>query len=1189
MVGYSRQLLILACSVMFLSCGGKSGSGKPDPADTTQDATTDSTGQDAGDLLADLAGGDEKDLQTSDTEPDVLPDTAEDAQGDAQDDAATDTVGDAKPEDLSDVDPDDKPECTADSDCNHLVQNACQTAACNKQTGTCEVSPLPNCTPCTTVQDCPVAPMCHAPLCDSGRCAVGFAEAGTPCDDNDHCTQTDTCQQGSCVGENPIVCTALDQCHVPGMCDPMTGVCSNPEAEANIPCNDGNLCTQTDTCQQGNCVGEDPIVCAALDQCHVPGICDPATGVCSNPEAQQGTACEDGDLCTLEDSCAQGACASGQVMNCKDTNQCTADYCQQGQCENPAIEGCVPEDCVDNVDNNNNDLIDCDDPLCVDDAVCQPLAVGETCGLPYLVNDGVAVGQDAIGLVWSFDGDNTGKSSDYPALCWQGANVPDEVFKVVVTEPVRLRVSFNYVVPHEVKYSRIMIFKDVCFPDNFMTCAYGGSVPADHEDVFLPGTYYFVVTGSSYYQEDWGPYTFQVEVYTVETTETECQDDIDNDGNGLADCADPQCYQTEGCEELPVLDDLGCGDTWTGQFLSIDESHYFTFTLPQAGNVAVYWAFPEGAKDYGYINFYEATTNPPRFDELWGTGETVWHTGTGAGFKAKANKLYVAMFELSKLDQGSYNFTLACSTVPEFNCDDSLDNDADGYADCEDPDCFDLTACNGGFSGEDCTTAIPIYGGVPITAVDIGDTGLSYTLLGRNDTKANNLAASCVAATASGPDIVYTFTLEDYAQVGISAQFQDEFSKVPAVYLFQEQCVAANLLGCGEPMFFITGMTLDLGPGTYFVVVDSGGVNFSNVPHQGPFILDIYIDPPAVPELCSNLDDDDGDGRIDCQDPECFDEEVCVGFDSGEHCGDAFRINDGVSLPADYAATFYNTTIGKGDELGYSCAPVSWDGPDTAHYFYLEEPRTLTLRLQFDDGFTPALILFGDGGCGASTILHCITAEWDTVTLSELELPAGHYHIVVDSGDELFGKPMANHYSLWMTTVTEVCDNQLDDDGDGRIDCQDSRCFGLEACTGALTGEDCTTAFQINAAQPLTVDQEYEVMQTTVAKSNDLSEACSQASLLGGDSVHTFTLDAQMWVSASVQFDNQTYPAISLYAAGCSSESLLGCDVGTWSVAALDALLLGPGVYFVVVDSGQAKNNTPNASDYILTVSTQGL
>jgi hypothetical protein len=58
-----------------------------------------------------------------------------------------------------------------------------------------------------------------------------------------------------CVGSNPVVCTALDQCHVPGVCDTMTGSCSNPNKPDGQVCDDNNVCTQEDHCQGGVCIG----------------------------------------------------------------------------------------------------------------------------------------------------------------------------------------------------------------------------------------------------------------------------------------------------------------------------------------------------------------------------------------------------------------------------------------------------------------------------------------------------------------------------------------------------------------------------------------------------------------------------------------------------------------------------------------------------------------------------------------------------------------------------------------------------------------------------------------------------------------------------------------------------------------------------------------------------------------------
>src|SRR4029077_6422936 len=91
-------------------------------------------------------------------------------------------------------------------------------------------------------------------------------------------------------------------------CDTATGVCSNPTKADGTACNDGNACTRTDTCQGGSCVGANAIDCSASDQCHQAGTCDPATGSCSNPTATDGTPCNDGNACTQTDACHGGLC-----------------------------------------------------------------------------------------------------------------------------------------------------------------------------------------------------------------------------------------------------------------------------------------------------------------------------------------------------------------------------------------------------------------------------------------------------------------------------------------------------------------------------------------------------------------------------------------------------------------------------------------------------------------------------------------------------------------------------------------------------------------------------------------------------------------------------------------------------------------------------------------------------------------
>jgi hypothetical protein len=94
---------------------------------------------------------------------------------------------------------------------------------------------------------------------------------------------------------------------------PLFGTCQRPAipgcCTANAQCNDGNPCNGVETCSAGNtCQAGTPVVCSAQDACHVAGTCSPATGLCSNPNAPNGTTCSDGNACTGNDSCTGGVC-----------------------------------------------------------------------------------------------------------------------------------------------------------------------------------------------------------------------------------------------------------------------------------------------------------------------------------------------------------------------------------------------------------------------------------------------------------------------------------------------------------------------------------------------------------------------------------------------------------------------------------------------------------------------------------------------------------------------------------------------------------------------------------------------------------------------------------------------------------------------------------------------------------------
>jgi len=91
-----------------------------------------------------------------------------------------------------------------------------------------------------------------------------------------------------------------------------------PEGEE---CDDGNLCTHDDTCTGGVCIGS-PNVCTPKDQCHYAGKCDATTGNCTEPAKADHTLCEDGNACTQNDTCKAGTCTSGSYVCCHGAKGC---------------------------------------------------------------------------------------------------------------------------------------------------------------------------------------------------------------------------------------------------------------------------------------------------------------------------------------------------------------------------------------------------------------------------------------------------------------------------------------------------------------------------------------------------------------------------------------------------------------------------------------------------------------------------------------------------------------------------------------------------------------------------------------------------------------------------------------------------------------------------------------------------
>ncbi len=100
-------------------------------------------------------------------------------------------------------------------------------------------------------------------------------------------------------------------------------------------CSDGDACTTNDACVNGACQGA-PLACDDGTACTTDS-CDSASGCVFTPVAD-GTSCDDATVCNGAETCQGGACAAGTPLNCNDGNLCTTDVCDAiAGCANPLL------------------------------------------------------------------------------------------------------------------------------------------------------------------------------------------------------------------------------------------------------------------------------------------------------------------------------------------------------------------------------------------------------------------------------------------------------------------------------------------------------------------------------------------------------------------------------------------------------------------------------------------------------------------------------------------------------------------------------------------------------------------------------------------------------------------------------------------------------------------------------------
>lgn len=168
------------------------------------------------------------------------------------------------------------------------------------------------------------------------------AVAGGDCDDAEtgvHPLGEERCDgaDNDCDGAtDESLCDDEDSCTI-DRCDASSADCVHAPAADGTGCDDGNACTGNDSCGDGRCQPGPALSCVDDNPCSVDG-CVPASG-CVFPNVQDGAECDDANVCTHSDACAGGRCV-GQTVDCDDDWPCSADSCH-------LLDGCRHTTCDD--------------------------------------------------------------------------------------------------------------------------------------------------------------------------------------------------------------------------------------------------------------------------------------------------------------------------------------------------------------------------------------------------------------------------------------------------------------------------------------------------------------------------------------------------------------------------------------------------------------------------------------------------------------------------------------------------------------------------------------------------------------------------------------------------------------------------------------------------------------------------
>jgi hypothetical protein len=649
-----------------------------------------------------------------------------------------------------------------------------------------------------------------------------------------------------------------------------------------------------------------------------------------------------------------------------------------------------------------------------------------------------------------------------------------------------------------------------------------------------------------------------------------CDNGIDDNGDGLVDCSDPQCTMFPACVLATCAPDQNLGliaahgasvgggfDTHTMRSFATcatpgGTGRVASFTLADKADVKLDVSQAPGTAHA--LSLFRAGTNQACDRNpvtCFNVGQMPQASTTFAGLLPGT---YFLIAESFPGTQGSIKFVLSTGNAktPE-QCSNGIDDDGNGLIDCQDQACVNAPNCAPFECNPDATIGALVVGDPPkAVKVDL--------------TKAPDRYHPFCAGTTPGGDAAIGLTLAQAG--GIEIGFMQPtghtiFSlfKMPAAGMACDD--SNNRAGC-SPEDDRQGAVAfsDLPAGRYVLIFKATSGAMPGVADPGILNLRISAFQNRMQEICNNGIDDDGNGLIDCADPACFSIPGCEApactpdVDLGSISWGTVRSTTLDTTAASGAKDLYQTSCGKGNghervvrlnltqpmALGIDCMQTG------SHVIALSQQlQPLDLCDAHELGCAdPTTLPFG---CGYSIP----------------DLQPGAYNVIVES----FQAGTEGNVSIMFTgmqeIIREICDNGIDDDGDGFTDCADRKCVTSPICTKfACHPDDVLGIVPLNGT-PLTA-----VIETAGAGDDQMHTMCVSAPG-GQDGVVDFQLPARATVTLDwAQVGNHDFELYSNdgQPLACDAGSAFGCVSSGGAVTGMTAFTSLPaGSYHLVIDA----------------------